>query len=74
MRFIQPLVLPALVIAAAAGFYLASTTTRPHSSSCEIEGSGRVRYMTGPTVDQAMMLLGASQDDIERWAPHEHSR
>jgi hypothetical protein len=74
MRFIQSLVLPALVIAAAAGFYLASKAMRPHSNCCEIEGSWRVRYMTGPTLKQAIISLGGSPDDIELAEPHEHSR
>jgi hypothetical protein len=74
MRFIQSLVLPVLVIAAAAGFYLASTTTPPDFKICPIEDSARIRYMTGPTLKQAITLFGGSPDNIEPADPREHCR
>jgi hypothetical protein len=74
MRCIQSLVLPALVVAAAAGFYLASKVMRPHSHCCEIEDSARARYVTGPTLGQAITLRGGSLDDFEPADHHDHSR
>jgi hypothetical protein len=74
MRFIQPLVLPVLVIAAAAGFYLASTTTPPEFDINATKFSASARYKFGATVERVFALLGNSPYHADRWGPHEHSR
>jgi hypothetical protein len=74
LRFIQSLVLPALAIMAAAGIYLALPAMPPNSEICTIEHSARVRFVTGPTIEEAITLLGDSLDNIEPADRHEHTR
>jgi len=73
MRFIQTLVLPVMVIAAAAGFYLASTTAPPDFNNNVTKVSASGRYKFGATVEQFLALLGKSPCHADRVGPHDYS-
>jgi hypothetical protein len=73
MRFIQSLVLPVLVIAAAAGFYLGSTTEPPDFNINVTKAPGSGHHEFSATVEQFIALLGKGPYHADRVGPHDYS-
>jgi hypothetical protein len=78
VRFLQTSAVTALLVAAAAAFYLSSEPMPPFFD-LDAPGrywhpEGRARYQTGPSTEEVLARCGEPQDSIESGDPRESAR